>query len=184
METELDAGTRTRRSTPQFRSILVPYDYSERAAVAVLIAAELARTHRGRVIVLHVISPSRGILDYPESDAPGGATAGDLAARIERDLTRRVTRSLSTPHAPLECRVVSGDPAARILEAARSADVIVMPTLGRSVVVGVLMGRVAEQVISSAPVPVLTVGPATIRRGAAPATRAPARQTALVGAHG
>jgi hypothetical protein len=78
----------------------------------------------------------------------------------------------------MECRVAVGDPAACILHAAREADAIVMPTLGRSTMVQVLVGSVAQQVVRGAPVPVLTIGPATMRRGGAAFLNRPAAAAA------
>jgi nucleotide-binding universal stress UspA family protein len=155
-----------------FRTILVPHDLSEPAAVAVAVAADLAAVHGGRLVVLHVIPPTSGILDYAETLAPADP-GGDAVTRVRRELERCVARSLTGRHAPaIECRVAVGHPVTCILEAARSVDAIVMPTLGHSALSRVLIGSVAEHVIRNAPVPVVTIGPATIRRHSAQAERA------------
>jgi nucleotide-binding universal stress UspA family protein len=63
------------------------------------------------------------------------------------------------PGVRLERRLVVGDAAARILEAAQAVpcDLIVMGTHGRTGLGRVLLGSVAEQVVRLAPCPVLTV---------------------------
>ncbi len=43
-----------------FRRILVPYDFSPPATRALKTAAELAAAHRGRLAILHVVTPFFG----------------------------------------------------------------------------------------------------------------------------
>jgi nucleotide-binding universal stress UspA family protein len=58
-----------------------------------------------------------------------------------------------------ETLVISGDPAARVLETARglAADLIVMGTYGHRGLSRLILGSVAERVVRESPVPVLTV---------------------------
>ena len=67
---------------------------------------------------------------------------------------------LSTPGASAQCvDPVTGEPAAAIVEFARSenVDLIVMGTHGRTGFSRLLMGSVAEAVVRKAPCPVLTL---------------------------
>jgi nucleotide-binding universal stress UspA family protein len=59
----------------------------------------------------------------------------------------------------VEGTIVDGSPAPRIVEHAEQidCDLVVMGSLGRSGVDRLLLGSVAERVVRSAPVPVLTV---------------------------
>ena len=66
----------------------------------------------------------------------------------------------------LDCRLLEGDPATAIVEAAEEtgADLVVMGTSGRTGLTRLLMGSVAEEVLRHAPCPVLTVrGPVPVR---------------------
>ena len=58
---------------PFFRRILVPHDFSPQATVALRAAAALAREHRGRLTVLHVIVPF-----YVPADVSFGLAADTL----------------------------------------------------------------------------------------------------------
>jgi universal stress protein A len=142
-----------------FRRILVPHDFSEHATRALKVAAELAREHRGRLVVLHVITPFHPVTAFPEEGVALVSEAnlmkgerGRLEALVARKLGRR-----RTP--PVRCTVTIGDPYHRIADAARGVDLVVMSTAGRTGLAHILIGSVAEKVVRHAPVPVLTIPP-------------------------
>ncbi len=140
-----------------FRRILVPYDFSDHAARALALAASLAAEHRGRLTVLHVVTPFYPISDLP---VPQPMPTDELMTALRRRLEAVVARVVRRPNAPpVECRVVIGDPHERIVHAARAADSIVMATAGRTGLSHLFMGSVAEKVVRHAPVPVLTIRP-------------------------
>jgi nucleotide-binding universal stress UspA family protein len=152
-------ATRDRMPTP-FRRILVPDDFSEPAATALKVAADLAAVHGGRLLVLHVIVPF-----YPPRDV--GVRLPDpneLVPAERKRLQARVARVARPRKLRAECRVVVGHPFDRIMQAARRVDSIVMATAGRTGIPRLLMGSVAEKVVRHAPVPVLTVRAASRRR--------------------
>jgi nucleotide-binding universal stress UspA family protein len=137
--------------TTLFRRILVPHDFSVQANEALRIAIDLAATHGGRLMVLHVVTPPVSI--------------GEIAWMAERDLATALRERLGTEVAAAVKRrriavradVVVGDPVTRILAAARKADSIVMATLGQTGIARWHVGSVAEKVVRLSPVPVLTV---------------------------
>lgn len=136
-----------------FRHILVPHDFSAQAAVALKTAARLAKQHRGKLTVLHVVVPF-----YLPGDVPFGMAApGDLVPEQREFLQRVVTKALGTGGPPVRVRIEIGDAAQRIIDAARGADSIVMATSGRSGLAHFLIGSVAEKVVRHATVPVLTL---------------------------
>jgi nucleotide-binding universal stress UspA family protein len=142
-----------------FRRILVPYDFSEHASRALVLAGELAREHRGRLVVLHVIAPYHPVTGLPE-EGMAMIPERDLVAGERRRLEALVARVLDDrPRVRADCRVVIGDPFHRITDAARHVDTIVMATAGRTGLAHLLIGSVAEKVVRHAPVPVLTVRP-------------------------
>lgn len=146
-----------------FRRILVPHDFSDAANHALRTAAKLAARHRGRVTVLHVVTPFQPVVGIPE--VAGWLDEREIVVGARRSLellVRQVVRGRGAP--PVRCEVILGDPHTRIVKAAAKADVIVMATEGRTGLAHLLIGSVAEKVVRHSPVPVLTLRPPT-RRG-------------------
>ena len=151
--------------TTLFRRILVPHDFSEPATRALAVAAALAAEHRGRLTVLHVVTPFQPVTGFPAAEAAAWIPPADLIAQERRSLEKLVARVVSGRGAPkAECRVVVGDPLQRILDASRRHDLIVMATSGRTGLSHLLIGSVAEKVVRHATGPVLTIR-AGARRG-------------------
>jgi universal stress protein A len=147
-----------------FRRILVPHDFSAHATQALRVAAQLAREHGGRLLVLHVITPFHPVTAHPEEHLVW-PTAIDLVALERRQLQALVARLVKGRNAPpVRCMVEIGDPYHRIVAAARGADLIVMSTAGRTGLSHLLVGSVAEKVVRHATVPVLTLRPAPAPR--------------------
>ena len=142
-----------------FRRILVPHDFSADATRALTVAADLARQHRGRLVVLHVVTPYHPVTGFPEDGTVVVPELDVLTAERDR-LEALVHRTLGRAKVPVECRVTIGDPFHRIVDAARRADAIVMATAGRTGLSRLVIGSVAEKVVRHARVPVLTVRPA------------------------
>jgi nucleotide-binding universal stress UspA family protein len=161
-----------------FRRILVPHDFSEHANRALTLAAELARKHGGRLLVLHVITPFN-----PVSGLPGAAMTlipDELIAGELRRLKAVVARAIRGRNAPrVECQVVMGDPFQRISDAARGVNSIVMSTAGRTGLSHLLIGSVAEKVVRHVAVPVLTLRPGGVRVKARTRPRAGRRRSEL-----
>jgi universal stress protein A len=136
-----------------FRHILVPHDFSNQATVALKTAAKLAKEHRGKLTVLHVLVPF-----YMGAEVPFGMPApGDLIPEHRQFLERLVARALRSGGPPVTVRVEIGDASQRIIDAARRSDSIVMATSGRTGLSHFLIGSVAERVVRHATVPVLTL---------------------------
>ena len=146
------------------KKILVPVDFSEGVEPAVAQAATMARTFKASIDLLHVWQPPP-LIPFPVVIVPSAAestpinmeelartTAGaqmkELAARL-RD------QGVAEVHS----RVAIGSPAHEIVELAALGhfDLIVMGTHGRTGVLHVMLGSVAEKVVRRAKCPVLTV---------------------------
>lgn len=141
-----------------FRRILVPHDFSDAATHAFRVAIQLARQHRGRLTVLHVVPPYQPVTYVPEVSV--WIPDADIVKGTRRsldDLLRRELRGRGAPRARVDVQL--GDPATRIAAAAKDADCIVMSTEGRTGLAHLLIGSVAEKVVRHSPVPVLTVRP-------------------------
>jgi nucleotide-binding universal stress UspA family protein len=156
--------------TRLFRTILVPHDFSPEATRALKMAAELAATHGGRLLVLHVLASSHPAASIT---APADAIAWipllvpspALVTDARRRLASLVDRAVPKRRRPrVECRVAVGDPLEQIMDAARGSTVIVMATLGHTGLAHLLIGSVAEKVVRHSPIPVMTIRPAGTRK--------------------
>lgn len=150
-------------SSRLFRRILVPHDFSDHATRGLEVAAGLAGPE-SVITVLHAMTPVYSAMGGPAADLAWAPTP-EIVSDVKRQLVRLVERAIGREASSrVRHRVVLSDPLTAILAAARSADVIVMTTLGRTGLGHLLMGSVAEKVVRHATIPVLTVHPKTARR--------------------
>ena len=133
-----------------FEKILCPVDFSEGSVKSLQWAQAMAKKYEAEIVVLHVMSlypaaPELGI-NYEQYQSNITNTLRDFAA----PLSVKYERMLST-----------GDPANKIaaLAAGLDAGLIVMGTRGMQGTAHTLLGSVAERVIRTATVPVMTVSP-------------------------
>jgi universal stress protein A len=143
----------------QLNSILVAFDFSDTSKSALTYGDNVARMFGGRLHVLHVadVIATSAAQFYPEGPGDPEAKAiefgvSQLGAALDAaQIGSRVTPAVR----------VSPSPARVICDYAKQihADLIVIGTHGRQGVSRVLMGSVAEQVVRSAPCPVLVVRP-------------------------
>jgi nucleotide-binding universal stress UspA family protein len=135
------------------RTVLHPTDFSEPCAEAFRVACALARDQSARLIVVHVavgppVAPVNQPLPPPLPEDP--------RAKLEELLRQS---QASAPGLQADYRVEQGHAATCIVGAAQETqcDLIVMGTHGRTGFGRALMGSVAEQVLRTAPCPVVTV---------------------------
>jgi universal stress protein A len=148
-----------------FSRILVPTDFSPPSDAALEYARILAAKFGSSLQILHVIDDPTAASEFvPDGFAPSteDIRTGLLAqahTRLER-LMNRVDRSRYHAHA----QAVLGLPAQSIVDYATATrtGLIVMGTHGRTGLAHLLMGSVAEQVVRTAPCPVLTVRQVTV----------------------
>ena len=145
-----------------WKTILVPHDFSSSANHAAAVARDEAKTHGARILLLHVIDlPHQLQPDTAIVPEPGGAPIAvkDYAvARAEEHLNDLATR-LAKDGATATSFIRVGNPIDEINEFVKenAVDLIVMGTHGRAGLQHLLMGSVAERVVRSSRVPVLTV---------------------------
>ena len=144
-----------------YQRILVPVDGSPTADAGLSEAIRLARLTGGQLRLLHVIDP----VPFVFNGEGYGAMASDVLAFL-RDAGQRV---LEDARSRVVREGVAADTAIsdsfgerlseRVAEQAREwkADLIVIGTHGRRGVSRALLGSDAEQVLRTAPVPVLLV---------------------------
>lgn len=156
------------------KKVLLATDGSERARVALDLAASLAWAEGTSIEVLEVEEPLMpGIEVPPESLA---ALERDAREQIAEDLAKAKSRL----HGPVETASRRGRAASEIVrEAERTgSDLIVMGSRGRGPLATMLLGSVAAEVVDRAPCPVLVARLPVARKivvaddGSAPAAAA------------
>jgi nucleotide-binding universal stress UspA family protein len=146
-------------TTIRLTKVLVPTDFSEPSAKAVLYGQALARSFGASLHVLHAVEEPLA----QGWDAYGfPALLPERRAQVLADAQRRLEEVVPPPERdrqPTELVTCLGDPRQEIVRFAkeRGIDLIVMGTHGRGGVAHLLLGSVAERVVRTAPCPVLTV---------------------------
>jgi nucleotide-binding universal stress UspA family protein len=139
--------------------ILVPTDFGPASDAALAIARNLAGQYGARLSMLHVLtSPEATGVWTPEVFMPASTEARE---RLTREAQERIESSLTAEdrmRSDVTIQIRIGSVAEHILDFARehSVELIVMGTHGRRGLSHLLLGSVAEQVLRSAPCPVLT----------------------------
>lgn len=136
--------------------ILVPTDGSAGTRRAIDHAVELAATDGATLHALYVVNAAsfaslpmetswEGVADMLEEEGEEAVAAVERAAR-EREV-------------PVETTIVEGTPSREIVDFAadENCDLIVMGTHGRGGLDRLLLGSVAERVVRSSSIPVLTL---------------------------
>jgi nucleotide-binding universal stress UspA family protein len=134
----------------KIHKILFPTDFSAASDAALDYAIALARDADAKLLLLHVAEPMQIYGEVPYY----GVEDPDF-----KELERRLHAVPVDERVRVERRVVVGYPAEQILtEAAKDeVDMIVLGTHGRTAMMRLLMGSVAESVIRGATCPVLAV---------------------------
>ena len=137
----------------RIKKILAAADFSACSQEAIAYAVSLARQLNATILLAHVLEPveypiALTVMEWSESDL--------LKVRGELDRVAEPWRKMGVS---IEIDLLRGYPAERIVAEAekRKCDLIVMGTHGRSGAAHFFMGSVAERVVRSASVPVVTV---------------------------
>lgn len=138
--------------------ILLTTDFSDHASAALPYASALARHYGSRLILLNVLHEN---VDTPEPQGKSPALAKsalDARQAAEEKLHEQVVVGVPPDQVTREV-VFASSASTGILDAARThqVDCIVMATHGRGVLAQVILGSVANHVLSQAPCPVLCV---------------------------
>lgn len=148
----------------QIRKLLVPTDFSETATESLQIAGSLARQLNAELHVLHALEyhfePMMRDLIVSIDDVE------EFRSSMRSDAERQLNDVVSTcgigDTVPLAHRHIAvGPPSVMIREAVEelSVDLVVMSTLGRSGIKGMLVGNTAEQVVSHLTCSILAIKP-------------------------
>jgi len=145
---------------PEFKKILFPVDLSEVSAEIIPYVTNMARTFQSDLHVLFVARifkyydtiyvPPVSIVEFEEKVVAGGQRRLDeFVAEHLKDCCVSVVK------------VIPGDPAEEIVRYVdvEGIDLVVMSTHGRKGLDRVLFGSVANHVVTTSSVPVMTVNP-------------------------
>jgi universal stress protein A len=164
----------------QIKRILVPTDFSAASEITLSYAMDLASRYGASLHLLHVLEESSFTAAYPDgffAELPGMRT--QMIEEGERRLGEAAARCADAT-LDVTTQVVVGRPARAIVQEAEQmgADLIVMGTHGRTGFAHLMLGSVAEQVLRTAPCPVLTVRDTARTADAAAAARVETEQPA------
>lgn len=142
------------------RNVLVGYDGSENADLALRYAIDVAQRGNARLTVMSVV-PDPGSATYAS-----WMTAANVA-ELERDMTDQVARTLDAAIArvpddlPVTKVLGHGHAGPALLQhvEAGGCDLVVVGTRGRGAMRSLLLGSVSEHLIRHSPVPVVVVPP-------------------------
>ncbi len=141
---------------PMFQRIIVPTDFSACAEEALGVAIELARKFDSHLTLVHACEP-------PTYAYMGMVTTPlDLVTPVQdaaREALRQAAEVLRTKYPSSEALLLFGLATVELLAAIDSnkADLVVMGTHGRTGITHALLGSIAERLVRTSPVPVLTV---------------------------
>jgi nucleotide-binding universal stress UspA family protein len=141
------------------RRILHPSDFSRASGAAFKKAVEIAKSDRGELMLVHVVSPVVPMAgDGYVSPKMYEEIAASNRAWAQKELNKLVAKA-KTSGVRAKAAVLEGAAYDQIVRFARSkrADLVVMGTHGRSGIAKLFLGSVAGRVVAAASCPVLTV---------------------------
>jgi len=139
-----------------FKHILVPIDFGEVADHALEVAISFAAAMDAKITLFHATwVPANAPVSFGE----GFEWPIDAFERQARETLERAASKARQRYRRIDALVVTGEPREEILaQASRlGADLIVMGTHGRRGIARALLGSVAERIVRTSPIPVLTV---------------------------
>lgn len=139
--------------------IVFATDFSPASEAAFRKAVQMAKKEGADLVVAHVYAPPAGLSHAGVAD---DLVEAEIEVKVLRDVDARLEPVLARARAEgvrVSGEVLAGHPAHRLTElAARiGAAMIVIGTHGRTGMKRLVMGSVANEVIATAPCPVLTV---------------------------
>jgi nucleotide-binding universal stress UspA family protein len=150
------------------KRILVGVDGSATSLKAVELAADLAKKCSAQLTLLTVVPRSPPAVDravdptfeeYARIEHIQDPPEEFVVAAAEKVLDRARRAAAAKGATPIEAGPAFGDPAREIIAEAedRNADLVVVGSRGHGRLAGLLLGSVAQKLVSHAPCPVLVV---------------------------
>ena len=141
----------------KYRRLLCPIDFSNVSNHAFQVATDLAVIFKADLHVVHVFQMPASAIPEGVYEVPDG-----VEDKIKDNLSKRLNEfveRISTSKINITTGLSEGFPHVEIINSAdeTNADMIVMGTHGRTGFSQVLLGSVAERVLRTSSIPVLTV---------------------------
>ena len=147
-----------------FKKILVGVDGSESALQAIDVAANLAKTSGGHLVLMHVVQMSA----IAEEALKVSATAHlkenpkSIMERLSQDILnvgRERAQSIGLKDRNISTQTADGDQARELIKCAKrdEVDLIVVGSRGRGRLEGLLLGSVSQKVSALSPCPCMIV---------------------------
>jgi nucleotide-binding universal stress UspA family protein len=142
---------------PEIRRILCATDFSPASTRVYQYAVDLASRLQAEIMLIHAYQ-------IPAYTLPDGVV--EVPVEVETGIRDRLTKQLSdfassidTKGVRIEAKLFDGVPYVEITRAARdlNADLVIIGTHGRTGLAHLLLGSVAERVVRTSEVPVLTI---------------------------
>ncbi|HET6424500.1 MAG TPA: universal stress protein, partial [Planctomycetaceae bacterium] len=135
-------------------------DFSDASLKATQHAAEVAQLANAELHLLHVVDAG----DFPEGEGSPLSPRSALEQKITAEANKRLDAArelISSRNLTIRTHLAWGTPWQQIVATAESlsADLIVLGTIGRTGLQGLLVGNTAERVLDHSPCGVLTVKP-------------------------
>ena len=144
-----------------FQHILIPTDGSELSQKTVRFGVDLARHHRARVTIIHVVPDYHLMIAYEGSFDPVTEERIEQEAKGRADAYLQYASDVAAAAAvPCETvREIGDHPHDSILKTAeaRGCDLILMTSHGRRGLAAVLLGSETRKVLTHAKIPILVV---------------------------
>lgn len=142
------------------QTILVPIDFDETSDHALKTAAELAAKLGASLIVLHTVEVAPYAYAYFGAALPPPDMLSSLEAAARRSLDEKLA-TLRTTAPSAKAVLTTGVPWRQVLAGIEELkpDLVVLGTHARRGFDRFLLGSVAEKIVRTSPVPVMTVPP-------------------------
>jgi len=139
----------------RYRHVMVAYDGSPEAELALAHAIALAQAFHARLALVAVVPPPPPFA----WQAPGGVRQLHDVQQTDLEKQLRAAADRVPDTLSLTTRLLDGDPPRELLRAAREGehDLIVMGSRGRGRMTSALLGSVSNRVMHDSPVPVMIV---------------------------
>jgi nucleotide-binding universal stress UspA family protein len=154
-----------------YSQIVVPLDGSKKAEAALPFATEIAGKFASTLLLVRVVSPtgsgglisSAGMMGDPSmgtaAEAEIMAEAHDEEVAVAQEYVDEMIKSLAASGMQVCGEVMEGSPAAAIMHFAHKvkSDLIVLTTHGRTGLMRMVMGSVADQIVRQCGCPVMLI---------------------------
>jgi len=145
----------------EIKKILCAVDLSEHSKMVADYAIAMAKAFDAEIIVLYT-APS--LSQYVGFHVPPSSIenfVGEIVTGAEQSMDEFIAEMFPDPSIKVEGKILSGYAAQEIIAFSNtnSVDIIIMGTHGRTGIDRMLFGSVAEKVVKTASVPVMTIRP-------------------------